>query len=99
MSEERLMRALGAGAAPKLDPRFVLTVMERAERKRYEAERAAGVLRAAGLAAAGATLLIMLGSWAGTHAEVAQTVVLSLGVLLGLTATARTLARLSPASR
>lgn len=99
MSDDRLMRALGAAAAPKRDPGFVLAVLAQAERRRYRADSAAALFRAAGLAAAGGALVIMLGGWVGTHPEATQTVVLAAGGLLGLMATTRMLARLSPASR
>lgn len=99
MSEDRLMRALGASAAPAKDARFVLAVMERAEAERFRRASLMGLLRAAGLAAAGAALLILFGGWAGAHAEATQTVIMAAGGLLGLIATTQLLARTAPARR
>jgi hypothetical protein len=99
MSEERLMSALGASAAPKRDAAFVVAVLERAEKERYRAESLKALLKGAGLAAAGAALLVLLGGWVGSHAEAAQTVVMTAGALIGLVATTRLMARLSPARR
>lgn len=99
MSEDRLMRALGASAAPAKDARFVLAVMARAEAERYRRESLMALLRTGGLAAAGALLLILLAGWAGTHGEATQTVIMAAGGLLGLIATTRLLARGAPARR
>lgn len=99
MSDDRLMRALGASAAPAKDGRFVLAVMERAEAARFRRESLMGLLRTAGLAAAGASLLLMLGGWVGTHPDTTQTVIMAAAGLLGLIAATRLLARTAPARR
>ena len=99
MSEVRLMRALGAAAAPAKDARFVLAVMERAEAARFRRESLMGLLRTAGLAAAGAALLVLFGGWVGTHAEATQTVIMAAGGMLGLIAATRLLARTAPTRR
>jgi hypothetical protein len=92
MDEEvRLMRALGASAAPSRDPAFTLSVVRAAERLRYREETARAVLRAAGLAAAAACLTLPLFGWVSSHQGGFQTGVLGAAALVVLVGGARLL--------
>jgi len=82
MSDDRLMRAMRASGAPKRDPRFALLVLERVEKERFRRAGLRAVLRGAGVTAAGAAGLFLLGVWANAHAaSVADGVVWAAGLI------------------
>lgn len=90
-NEARLMAALAAGAAPRRDPAFTMAVMRAAEAERYRTATARSMLKAAGLAAAAASLALPLLDWAGANAGALQEGVLGVASLLVLVAAARLL--------
>lgn len=97
--EARLLRALGAPAAPKRDARFVLAVMRDAETARFKKASVLAVLRGAGFAAAAAALAVpFLGSTSAGGAALQSgavgagallTLVLALRVMTGRAAAVR----------
>lgn len=79
-SEDRLLAALSAPAAPAKDMHFALEVMRRAEATRFRADAARRVLRGAGLAVLGAGALILASGWAAENADALLNGVLALAV-------------------
>lgn len=98
--EARLMRALGATAAPKRDPAFTLAVMREAERHRFQRASVLSVLRMAGLAAAAGALVVpFLGAVPG-DLDALQNGILAAGSVLALVSVARIMSqRLAVAAR
>jgi len=88
-NEARLMRALGAPAAPKRDPAFTLAVMRESEVRRYRRASALSLLRTAGVAAASGALVLPLLTWLPAHAEAVQQGAVTAGALLTLVLVAR----------
>lgn len=88
-SEDRLRRALGASAAPVRDPGFTLAVIRAAEVRRFRWEAARSILKAAGMAAAAAALVVPFLGWSVTHAEGLQSGILGAAGLLALVGTGR----------
>ncbi|MGQ0531677.1 MAG: hypothetical protein ACT4OF_03175 [Caulobacteraceae bacterium] len=98
-AEARLARAFGESAAPARDPAFTLAVIQAAERERFRAEFARSMLRSAGMAAAGASLVIMLAGWAALNWEGVQGGILGVGGIFALVAMSRLMTqRLAPAA-
>jgi hypothetical protein len=68
VSDDRLTRAMRASGAPSRDPGFALSVLERAEKERFQRARVRAALRGGGIAATAAAGLFLLGVWASAHA-------------------------------
>lgn len=68
-SEDRLLRALAAPAAPAKDMHFMLEVMRRAEANRFRADAARRMTRGAGMAGIAAAALIGGSGWAAENAD------------------------------
>lgn len=88
-AEARLARALGARAAPARDPAFTLAVIEAAETVRFRMEAVQSMLRWAGLAAACASLALVLVGAISSHWPGVQDGILGAGGIFALVATAR----------
>lgn len=88
-SEARLMRALGASAAPTRDPAFTLAVMRESEARRYRRESVLSLLRTAGMAGAAGALLVPLLGWLPSNAEAVQQGAVTAGALVTLVLVAR----------
>jgi hypothetical protein len=88
-SEARLVRALGAAAAPVQDPAFALAVIRSAEAGRFREAAARSMLRGAALAAVSAALVLPFVGWAAANSEALQTGILSAGGILTLVGSTR----------
>jgi hypothetical protein len=98
-AEARLAAALGAAAAPQRDPAFTLAVIRSAEAQRFRAEAARKMLSSGALAAAAASLLVVLAGWGAVHWEGVQSGILGAGGIFALVAMARLMTqRLAPAA-
>jgi hypothetical protein len=87
--EARLARALGISAAPERDPTFTLAVIEAAGAQSFRLEATRAVLRAAGLAAAAASLVLVLAGWTAVNWAGVEAGVLGAGGIFALVAMAR----------
>jgi hypothetical protein len=65
--QSRLERAFAASAAPARDARFVLAVLERAERERFRRAALHSAVRGAVLTSGAAAALVMLTGWAAAQ--------------------------------
>ncbi len=98
--EARLLRALGAPAAPKRDAAFTLGVMREAERQRFRRESALSLMRTAGTAAAAAALVAPALAWLPENLDAVQNGVLTAGAILALVSLARIMSqRIAVAAR
>lgn len=98
-AEARLAAALGAAAAPLRDPGFTLAVIRAAEAQRFKADAARKMLSAGAVAAAAASLLVVLAGWSAVHWEGVQSGILGAGGIFALVAMARLMTqRLAPAA-
>jgi hypothetical protein len=88
-AEARLAAALAGSAAPARDPVFTLEVIRAAEAERFRAEAALSVLRWGGMAAAAASLLVLLAGWGTANWDSLQSGVLGAGGIFALVAIAR----------
>lgn len=78
-SEDRLLRALAALAAPAKDMHFTLEVMRRAEAERFRADAARRLIRGAALAALAAAGVLAAAGWMAANADFALDGTLALG--------------------
>lgn len=88
-NEARLMRALGAAAAPARDPAFTLAVIRAAESGRFRAAAAYSMLRIGALAALGAALALPVLAWATANSEAFQSGILAAAGILTLVGATR----------
>jgi hypothetical protein len=88
-AEARLARALGKSAAPPRDPAFTLAVIEAAGAPSFRLETTRAMLRAAGLAAAGASLLLVVANWSVLNWEGVESGILGAGGIFALVAATR----------
>lgn len=97
-AESRLAAALGASAAPSRDPVFTLAVIRAAEADRFKAETIRSMLSAGAVAAAAASLVLLLAGWTALNWEAVQGGILGAGGIFALVAMARLMTqRLAPA--
>ena len=98
-AEARLAAVLGASAAPSRDSSFTFAVIRAAESERFRADAALSMLRWGGLAAAIASLALVLAGWTSLHWDGVQSGILGAGGIFALVATARLMTqRLAPAA-
>jgi hypothetical protein len=88
-AEARLAAVLGRSAAPARDPGFTLAVIRAAEAERFRSEAALSVLRWGGMAAVGASLMVLLAGWGAANWDGVQTGILGAGGIFALVAMAR----------
>jgi hypothetical protein len=85
MSDERLAAVFADSAAPARDARYVMAVMERAEEARWRGDMRLKALRAAGVAAAAAGALALMGDWAWRNPDASlSALVIVTGLLTAL---------------
>jgi hypothetical protein len=98
-TDARLAAALGATTAPARDPGFTLAVIRIAEADRFKAEAVRAMLSWGAVAAAAASLILLLAGWTAVNWEGVQGGVLGAGGIFALVATARLMTqRLAPAA-
>ena len=98
-AEARLAAALGAAAAPQRDPTFTLAVIRAAESQRFKAEAARTMLSTGAVAAAAASLLLIVAGWTSMNWDGVQSGILGAGGIFALVAMARLMTqRLAPAA-
>jgi len=90
-NETRLLAALASSGAPRRDPAFTMAVIRAAEAARYRTETIRSMLKAAGIAAAGASLILPVLGWAAANSAGLQNGVLGAASLFVLVAGARLL--------
>lgn len=91
MSDDRLMRAFAAEAAPARDAAYTLAVLERAEAERWRAARRAALIRGAAGAVLAAAGIFGLSAWASANPDDATTAILAGTALFVVTGAARRL--------
>jgi hypothetical protein len=88
-AEARLTAVLGPSAAPARDPVFTLAVIRTAEAERFRMEAARAMVQWGALAAAAASLVIVLAGWSAANWDGVQGGILGAGAIFALVATAR----------
>lgn len=89
MSDDRLMRAFAADAAPARDAAYTLAVLERAEAERWRAAQRLALVRGAGLAFIAAAAALGLSYWASAAPEAATSALLGAAILFVVIGAAR----------